>query len=143
MAITQDVGEANDIHPTDRLPAAKRLALAARKVAYGQNILAAFLASGPIFRQATREGKALRLWFDYSGDGLRTAGAGAIEGLRIAGKNGQFKPAEAKIEADSILVSNSEVGYPVSVRYAWGGTVVGNLVNSIAIPASPFRVSVQ
>ena len=137
MAITQDVGEANDIHPTDKLPVAKRLALAASKVAYGQNVL----ASGPIFRQATREGKALRLWFDYSGDGLRTAKGGPIEGLLVAGKNGQYKAAEAKIEGDSIVVSNGEVGYPVSVRYAWGGTVVGNLVNSIAIPASPFRVN--
>ncbi len=137
MAISQDAGEANDIHPTDKLPVAKRLALTARKVAYGENIL----ASGPIFRQATREANVLRLWFDHAGDGMRTNNNAAVEGMLIAGRNGKYVTADVKIDGATLLVSSSEVPHPLSVRYAWGGTVVGNLANSIQIPASPFRAT--
>src|SRR6185436_1506563 len=70
MAVTLDVGNLNDIHPTNKLDPGKRLALAARHVAYGEQIV----YSGPIIRQATRDGHSVRLWFDHTASGLKATG---------------------------------------------------------------------
>ena len=79
MAVAIDIGERHDIHPKNKQDVGLRLGLAARAVAYGEKIV----YSGPVFRQSTREGAALRLWFDHTGDGLSANGLHA-DGLRQA-----------------------------------------------------------
>lgn len=134
MAVAIDIGNPTDIHPTDKQDVGLRLALAARAVAYGEKL--AF--SGPAFREAARAGDAMQVWFDQAG-GLRTKDAGEVKGFEIAGANGAYKPARARIENDAVLVSSSEVAEPVAVRYAWADDPNGNLVNAAGLPASPFK----
>ena len=69
MAVTIDIGDSTDIHPGNKQDAGLRLALAARAIAYGEQGLE---FSGPRYRQITRQGSALRLWFDHAGSGLQT-----------------------------------------------------------------------
>ena len=84
MAVTIDIGNPDDVHPTDKVDVGHRLALAARAIAYGENID----YSGPMFRQATPEGSELRVWFDHSTKGLTAKGDG-LTGLEAAGADGR------------------------------------------------------
>ena len=94
--------------------------------------------SGPVFRQATREGTALRLWFSHANSGLSARG-GALEGFEIAGSDGKFVVADAEISGNTVLVSSASVDVPVQVRYAWAADPTGNLINAAGLPAGPFR----
>jgi sialate O-acetylesterase len=133
MAVTIDIGDPVDIHPKDKLDVGLRLARAARAIAYGENLE----WSGPMYRQLTREGNALRVWFDHA-DGL-TAKGGALSGFEVAGADGKYVTADAKIERSSVVVSSAAVPDPVSVRYAWADNPTCNLYNREGLPASPFE----
>ena len=134
MAVTIDIGESEDIHPTNKQDVGHRLALAARSVAYGRELI----QSGPVYRQMTIEGSGLRLWFDSVGGGLQAKG-GDLEDFVIAGPDRQFHAAEARIEGDTIVVSSANVKTPLAVRYAWDADPEATLFNRSGLPASPFR----
>ncbi len=135
MAVTIDIGEPQDIHPTNKQDVGKRLALAARAIAYGERIV----YSGPMFREVSKHGSELRMWFDHAGGALRTKGDVQVKGFTIAGADRRFVPAEARIDGMTVVVSASAVPDPVAVRYAWGGSPENNLTNADGLPASPFR----
>ena len=134
MAVTIDIGEAEDIHPRNKQDVGLRLALAARALVYGEKLV----YSGPVFRQATREGNRLRLWFDHTGGGLRARG-GVLREFVIAGADRVFHPAQATIEGETLVVSSPDVAEPVAVRYAWANNPEATLFNAEGLPASPFR----
>lgn len=134
MAVTIDIGDAEDIHPKNKQDVGLRLALAARARVYGEKLV----YSGPVFRQAAREGSRLRLWFDHAGGGLR-ARDGALKGFALAGADRVFHPAEAQIEGRTIVVFSDRVAEPVAVRYAWANNPECSLYNAEGLPASPFR----
>jgi sialate O-acetylesterase len=136
VVVINDIGEATDIHPTNKQDVGKRLALLARHVAYGQD---GFVWSSPLYRQVTREGNALRVWFDHAGTGLKTRGDGPVKGFVIAGSDGKFVAADAKVDGATVVVSSAEVPEPRAVRYAWDYNPTANLVNSAGLPASLFR----
>ncbi len=133
MAVTIDIGDAVDIHPKNKQDVGLRLSLAARAIAYGEKIE----WSGPLYRQVTQEEHALRVWFDHA-DGLAAKGA-SLTGFEVAGPDGKYSPADAKIEGTSIVVSSATVLSPVSVRYGWAANPTCNLVNREGLPASPFQ----
>ncbi len=134
MAVTIDIGNPDDIHPRNKQDVGLRLALAARALAYGERLV----YSGPMFRQATRESGGLRLWFDHAGGGLMAKG-GELKGFEVAGANGQYYPAEARIEGASVVVRSPDVAAPVSARYGWADNPLCTLYNAEGLPASPFR----
>jgi sialate O-acetylesterase len=136
MAVTIDIGNPDNVHPTDKVDVGLRLARAARVLSYGETLE----YSGPIFRQTTPEGASIRAWFDHA-KGL-TAKGGALTSFEIAGADGKFVPATAAIEGESILVSSPSMAEPMSVRYGWANSPDCNLFNGEELPASPFT-SVQ
>ena len=85
------------------------------------------------------EGDAMRIWFDNAGKGLKTRGDGPVTGFQIAGADGKYVPATAKIEGATVLVSSPDVPNPVSVRYAWDYNPDANLMNALSLPVSLFR----
>jgi sialate O-acetylesterase len=133
MAVTIDIGMSNDIHPTDKQDVGMRLARAARHIAYGEQLE----DSGPLFRQATAENGSMRVYFTHA-DGMQ-AKSGALTGFTVAGADGKFVPAEARVDGQTIVVSSAQVADPVAVRYAWADDPVCNLINQAGLPASPFR----
>jgi sialate O-acetylesterase len=133
MAVTIDIGNPDDIHPKNKQDVGARLARWARATLYGENIE----YSGPLFRQAARDGSALRVWFDHAA-GL-TAHGGALTGFEIAGADRKFVPANARIDGLTIVVSGAPVENPVYVRYGWSDNPACNLYNAAGLPASPFR----
>lgn len=133
MAVTIDAGDPDNVHPADKQTVAARLALAARALAYGENVE----YSGPAFRQATPESDSVRVWFDHAANGLVAKGA-SLQGFEIAGEDGHFVTATARIDGNTVLVSNPQVTAPKCVRYGWSNAPTVNLFNSDGLPASPF-----
>ncbi len=168
MAVTIDVGQAGDIHPSNKYDVARRLALLALAKEYGQKDVA---HSGPIYKSMKVVGGMIELTFDHVGrglfaarkspirareagvpldflDGLALAGAGAgmpevedkLDGFSIAGADQKWHWAEAVIEGDTIIVSSAEVEKPVAVRYGFSANPGRcNLYNRDGLPAAPFR----
>jgi sialate O-acetylesterase len=135
MAVTVDIGEAKDIHPREKQEVGRRLALAALKVVYGRDVI----ASGPTFAAATRDGAAIKLRFGNVAGGLTTADGAAPKGFLIAGADRAWKPADARIEGNVVIVMNAEIAEPVAVRYGWGDNPAATLRNQADLPAAPFR----
>lgn len=136
MAVAIDLGEWNDIHPDNKKDLGERLALAAMKLAYKENIV----SSGPLYQSATVEGNKIVVSFTNTGGGLMTNDGEALSEFAIAGSDKKFVWATAKIEGDKVIVSSGEVPNPQYVRYAWADNPVNpNLYNKEGLPASPFR----
>ena len=135
LAVAADIGDANDIHPKNKEEVGRRLALAAEAIAYGHKIE----YSGPLYQKMTVEGSAIRLHFTHLGGGLVAKGDDKLTGFSVAGADGHFVWADAKIDGTTILVSSPSVPAPTAVRYAWDDTPVCNLYNQAGLPAPPFR----
>jgi sialate O-acetylesterase len=135
MACIIDIGETNDIHPKNKLDVGKRLSYAARKIAYGEDMV----HSGPLYFSHTTEGNKMRLTFTSVGTGLVAKG-GDLKGFSIAGADKKFVWANARIEGNQVVVWSDAVPNPVAVRYAWADNPEGcNFYNKEDMPASPFR----
>lgn len=139
MAVTIDIGEHNDLHPQDKKTLGERLALCARKLAYGEDIV----YSGPLYASMSTVGETVHLRFDHVGSGLVARG-GELGGFTICGPDGVFVPAQAEIVGDTVIVSSEHVREPQHVRYAWADNPAdANLYNREGLPASPFTTEEQ
>ena len=136
MAVAIDLGEWNDIHPDNKKDVGERLALAAFKTAYGEEVV----YSGPLFQSATVQGDTIVVSFTNMGSGLITDDGEELSEFAIAGSDKNFVWAKAKIENGKVVVWSDEVPAPLYVRYAWADNPVNpNLYNEEGLPASPFR----
>jgi sialate O-acetylesterase len=135
MVVSADVGEWNDIHPLDKKTVGERLAAAALNLAYGNKNV----HSGPLFKSAKIQGNKMVLDFEHAGSGL-VAKDGKLLGFTIAGVDGKFHEAQAKIKRNSVVVWSKAVKAPKAVRYAWANSPeILSLYNKEGFPASPFR----
>jgi sialate O-acetylesterase len=135
LAVTVDVGDPKDLHPKNKQAVGSRLALWALATQYGKKIE----YSGPVVAGVKAEGNRLRVTFKHVGSGLEVKGGGPLKGFAVAGANGKFVWAEARIEKDSVVVGSSAVPEPRAVRYAWADAPECNLYNKEGLPAVPFR----
>lgn len=148
MAVLNDIGEAKDIHPRNKIEAGQRLALWALAREYGKTVPA---FSGPLYRDhRIQDGKVI-ITFDHAGSGLMvgakpllgiaTAADGPLKRFQICGKDRTWRWAEATITGkDTVTVSHPEIPAPAAVRYAWAPNPEGaNLYNREGLPASCFR----
>ncbi|MDR7371344.1 sialate O-acetylesterase [Flavobacterium aquidurense] len=141
MAVTIDIGEWNDIHPLNKYDVGKRLSLLARKMVYGEKTL---VASGPLFKSMEQKGNQLILSFTDVGTGFTSKDNKPLKAFEIAGQDGKFVWADAVIQGDKIIVSNSSILNPTRVRYAWADNPdQANLYNKENLPASPFEGSFE
>jgi sialate O-acetylesterase len=132
MAVTLDVGDPKNVHPADKQTVGERLALAARGMVYGEDV--AYMS--PLFREATTEPGAMRVWFDHAkGLAVRIM---QVEGFEVAGADHHFVSATAKIEGETVVVRSKDVPTPMYVRYAWSGIAPSGLYNAAGLPASSF-----
>ncbi len=138
MAVTTDVGNPVDIHPTDKQTVAKRMLNEALRMVYGRS-----LAASPQFEKMEVEGKYLRVYFKNAGSGLVAKGD-KLRRFAIAGADKVFYWADAKIEGSTVILSSQKVPNPVYARYAWDNNPIdANLYNSEGLPAVGFRTDKQ
>ena len=150
MAVTIDIGGGTDVHPKDKYDVGWRLAQAAKKVAYGMDVV----YSGPTYDAMRIEGNKIRLSFKNVGGGLIFSAAPwdargkikeptELKGFAIAGEDQKFVWAKAQIEGNEVVVSSDQVPNPQAVRYGWFNVTEGwatcNLYNKELLPAVPFR----
>jgi sialate O-acetylesterase len=145
MATIIDVGEINDVHPTNKLIPGNRLALVARHNVYGERIV----ASGPVYKSMKIDGNQIIISFDEINKGLVTASlvgdeavnadGAELKGFGIAGADHKFVWAKAVIKGNTIVVSADGIEKPEAVRYNWADNPPGNLYNKDGLPARPFR----
>ena len=134
MAVTIDIGEMFDIHPRNKQDVGYRLALAAKHIAYNQEIV----YSGPLYKSMEINGRDIEIAFNHVGKGLQLKGE-KLSGFQIAGKDKKFYWANAQIVGGEVFVSSDKVKEPVAVRYGWAINPECNLYNKNGLPASPFR----
>lgn len=134
MAVITDHGNPTNIHPKDKEPVGARLALAARAVAYGEEIE----YSGPVFDQLSINGNQAVLSFQHVGDGLVAHGE-KLTGFEISSDGTQFLPAAATIVGNTVVVTSEAVSNPAAVRFGWANVPDTNLFNKNGLPATPFR----
>jgi sialate O-acetylesterase len=147
MAVTIDIGEANDIHPKNKQDVGKRLARWAMGETYGKKDL---VTGGPLYQgfkpEVIKGIPVVTVSFISTGEGLSIRGDGPLQGFTVAGSDGKFVPAKAEFiqedgkPATRVKVWSNKLKTPVAVRYAWeDNPTEANLVNSEGLPASPFR----
>jgi sialate O-acetylesterase len=134
IAMAIDIGDPNDIHPTNKQEVGRRLALSAEAIAYGKKVD----YSGPVYKTMTVQGNSIRLEFDQLAGGLVMKGD-TLRGFAIAGADKKFVWADAVIDGNTVVVSAATVAQPTAVRYDWGNNPSGNLYNKAELPAVPFR----
>ena len=137
MATIIDIGEADDIHPRNKLDVGKRLALNALKVAYEKDVV----ASGPTFKDMRIDGRNVIISFDHIGSGFYLKDKyGYVNGFAVAGADKKFHWANAAIYGNKIVLTCEHVDQPVAVRYGWADNPDDlNLYNLEGLPAVPFR----
>ncbi len=137
VATAIDIGEADNIHPKNKLDLAVRLGLAARKVAYQEDVI----SSGPVFQSMTIEEDKIRINYTSTGSGLVSRDKyGYLRGFTLAGPDKQFHWAMAYIEDNTVVVFSPAVKQPVALRYAWADNPGPlDLYNAEGLPALPFR----
>ena len=135
MVVISDIGDIEDIHPTNKQDVGYRLAQWALAKNYDRSDI---VYSGPIYKEMKKEGKKIRLYFDFAETGLLAKG-GELTHFEIAGEDRQFVPAKAKISGSIVEVSNKKIKEPIAVRFAWDNIAEPNLFNTEKLPASAFR----
>ncbi|MCE7041656.1 sialate O-acetylesterase [Dyadobacter sp. CY312] len=138
VTVTLDLGEWNDIHPLNKKDIGKRLALAARNLAYkDRNVV----YSGPRLISQDISGDKIMLKFDDVAGGIRSKDGEDLRWFAIADYDKKFVWAKTKIVGkDQIELSSETIKTPKYVRYGWQDNPEGiNFYNSEGLPASPFR----
>jgi len=147
MASAMDLGAPFDVHPRDKYDVGRRLALAAKKIAYGQSLT----FCGPLYESMRIEGDKIHISFRQVGGGLKMGTPpwtpsgktlpvpAKLTGFAISGADRNWFWGDAVIEGDNVVVSSAEVKRPIAVRYGWASFPVCNLYNVEGLPASSFR----
>ena len=142
MVVSHDCGDSLDVHFRMKQPVGERLARTALLNTYGHKqagesprVLGSDLYQGGV-----------RVAFHGIHDGnkgLHASTGDHIIGFELAGLDGIFHEAEARVEGISVLLTCPEVTEPVEVRYAWQPFTRANLVNGFGMPASTFKIKVS
>lgn len=134
MAVTLDIATVMNIHPPFKKEVGERLANLALAKEYGRDVV----SQGPEFKSMNVEGRRIRVSFDNTGGGLAAGERGLTE-FEIAGADGKYHEADARIKGEEVVVSSSRVSNPVSVRYCWRNGAEASLFGKSGLPANQFR----
>ncbi len=135
MAVTNDIGNINNIHPRNKEEVGRRLALWALAKTYGKS---GIVYSGPLYKSMKTDKKKIEISFEHVDGGLVKKGK-SLTYFEIAGEDRNFAEAKAEIKGDKVIVYNKKVKNPVAVRYAFSDTAEPDLFNAAGLPASAFR----
>jgi len=133
MVVINDISTTEDIHPRNKRPVGERLANLVLSDTYNLNT---GIVNGPLYKNVSIKGNNATVYFDNAA-GLRFSGKTSTQ-FEVAGTDGIFHPANAKIQKDNIVLSSKEVNKPVKVRYAWHNVATADVFNNAGLPMSSF-----
>jgi len=136
LAVTLGLGDPENIHPERKMEVGERLALWAKKIAYGKDVV----CQGPVFDSVRYSAGEAIISFRPLTGGLKSSDQKEVGGFAVAGSNKQFKPAQVRLDKNQVILKSSEVANPAFVRYAWCNRPAdANLTDESNLPARPFR----
>lgn len=139
MVVTLDLGD-EDIHPPRKREIGERLAALARaKLDRGEDVS----CLAPVFADARVEGSRVVVAFTNAAGGLSLTEGERAGAFAIAGADGRFAWADARVDGETVVLTSDAVSEPVSVRYAWSGRPRVILVGPTGLPAAPFRAELR
>ena len=134
MVVTLDIGEEDNIHPANKQDVGLRLANIALNKNYNQKEI---VPSGPVYKSFFVQNQTLILYFEELGSGLYAPNK--LKGFELAGIDGKFYPATAKIVENTIQLVSKKVKAPIEARYGWANYFDATLFNKEGLPASSFQ----
>ncbi|MDP3801887.1 sialate O-acetylesterase [Brevundimonas sp.] len=137
LAVAIDIGDRYDIHPTNKQEVGRRLALAARAVAHGEEGVPA----SPSPRDARITGEVVTVSFDRVGQGLVVYGASRPVGFELCGAAG-CRFVDARVDGATVVLDAADVPDATTVRFCWADSPVCNLYGDAGLPAVPFDLPV-
>jgi sialate O-acetylesterase len=137
LIVTIDIGDRYDVHPANKQEVGRRLALAARKLVFGENVM----ASGPVAIHAVREGRRIAVRFDDVEKGLVTFSSAEPIGFELCGKTCSY--ASAEIAHGEIQLAIPAKTTPAWVRYCWADGPICTLFDGAGLPAAPFDLPIE
>ncbi len=135
QALAIDIGNPDDIHPTNKQDVGHRLSLLAKNRVYGYQ----GEDTGPTFANVRLGGAALFATFSHSAGGLTIHNATEVADVEVAGDDKVFHPARVVVSSSIMIASSPDVKQPIALRYAWKNAPNANLYNGAGLPAVPFR----
>lgn len=138
LAVAIDIGDRYDIHPTNKQEVGRRLALAARAVAHGEDGVPA----SPSPRDARLTGEDVTVSFDRVGQGLVVYGASRPVGFELCGVAG-CRFVDARVDGATVVLDAADVPDATTVRFCWADSPVCNLYGDAGLPAEPFDLPVS
>lgn len=136
IAITDLVDNIADLHPGYKWEIGRRSSLLASNKTYGQKDV---VWSGPVYKKMKTVGNTIEITYSDTGSGLKSRDGKPLTWFTIAGEDGKFVKANAKIKGDKIILSAPEIIHPVSARFGWNEGAQSNFINNEGLPAVPFR----
>jgi sialate O-acetylesterase len=136
MAVAIDIGDPFDIHPTNKQEVGRRLSLQARRIAYGE----AVVAQGPSPISARREGDTVVLRF--SGGDLSVRSGEHPTAFELCDAARRCRYVDATVAGDDVVLRGGPTD-PALVRYAWADSPVVNLYGAGGLPAPPFEIMIR
>ncbi|MBP3568340.1 MAG: sialate O-acetylesterase [Lachnospiraceae bacterium] len=138
IAVALDCGEYNNIHPVHKTEVARRLAIQALYHVFGKG--SKMEVYGPVYKDYKVENGSMVIRFDYAEHGFEVRGE-EIKNFELAGADGVYVPAKAKVHGNTIVLSNEAVSVPVSARYMWIDYAEVTLFGRNGLPVAPFHTS--
>jgi sialate O-acetylesterase len=140
LAITIDIGEPHNLHPTNKQDVGKRLARAARHVVYGE----AVAPSGPVASRATWSGGEIAVSFSDVSRQLVVYSSDAPTAFELCeDAPGTCRFAHARLEGNKVMLAVPGGTTPTRVRYCWADSPISTLFDADGLPAGPFEMKVS
>jgi sialate O-acetylesterase len=138
MAVSSDLGDSLNVHPTHKQPVGERLALLALKNSYHKNIV----ASGPIVEKAFQSGKAIVIDFSNAKK-LKVRNNEPLTGFEVMNEKGEIISLKAEIKNNKVILYLDKNEKMIKVLYAFKPFTNANLENEAGLPASTFSIDVK
>jgi sialate O-acetylesterase len=141
LAVTIDIGNRDDVHPTNKQDLGRRLARAARHVVFGEKVS----PSGAAPVAARRDGGRVIVTFKEAEGGLVVYNSEDPSAFELCGETvGSCRFVRATLqEPDAVLLDASEVTSSTRVRFCWADSPLCNLYDAAALPVGPFEIRVE
>ena len=139
LAVTIDIGSTRFLHPTDKQDVGERLALLARRLIYGQRVV----AESPSPVAAWRADGEVHVRLDTYGSGLVTEESNRPVGFQLCDRAGHCAFADATQHGTDVVLDASSSPEAVTVRYCWADSPICNLYDREGLPAVPFELPIE
>jgi len=137
LAVTIDIGDPQNLHPTNKQEVGRRLARAARHVVYGESLA----PSGPVAVSATRVGNNVVIDFRDVEGALVAYSHDSPIGFELCGEAvHSCKFADAQLAGTKVELAGGEGAQ--RVRYCWADSPVCTLFDGARLPAGPFELAI-